>query len=71
MEHCVKYHIVNHMMRNKLFSTQQFSFIKGHSMVLQLLNVMDSCTKALDRGESIDVVNLDVMKAVNTIPHKN
>ena len=70
MEHCVKDDIVNHMMRNKLFNTQQFGFIKGHSTVLQLLNVMNSWTKALDRGESIDVVYLDFMKAFDTVPHK-
>ena len=70
MEHCVKDHIVSYMMRNELFSMQQFGFIKGRSMVLQLLNVMDSWTRALDRGESIDVVYLDFMKVFNTIPHK-
>ena len=70
MEHCVKDDIVNHMMRNKLFNTQQFGFIKGRSTVLQLLNVMNSWTKALDRGESIDVVYLDFMKAFDTVPHK-
>ena len=70
MEQCVKDHIVNHMNRNKLFSTQQFGFIKGRSTVLQLLNVIDSWTKALDRGESVDVVYLDFMKAFDTVPHK-
>ena len=70
MEQCVKDHIVNHMTRNKLFSTQQFGFINGRSTVLQLLNVMDSWTKALDRGESIDVLYLDFMKAFDTVPHK-
>ena len=70
LEHCIKGHIVNHMMRNKLFSTQQFVFIKGCFTVVKNLNVMDSWTKALDRGESIDVVYLDFMKAFNTIPHK-
>ena len=63
MEQCVKDHIVNHMMRNKLIKINR-------SMVLQLLNVMDSWTKALDRGESIDVVYLDFMKAFNIVPHK-
>ena len=70
MEQCVNDYIVNHMIRNKLFSTQQFGFIKGRSTVLQLLNVIDSRTKALDRGESTDVVYLDFMKAFNTVPHK-
>ena len=58
------------MTRNKLFSTQQFGFIKGHSNVLQLLNIMESWTKDLDRGESIDVVYPDFMKAFDTVPHK-
>ena len=34
MEQCVKDHIVNHMIRNKLFSMHQFGFIKGRSTVL-------------------------------------
>ena len=69
MEQCVKDHIVNYMIRNKLFSTQQFGFIKGRPMVLQLLNVIDSWTKALDRGESVDVY-FDFMKSFDTVPHK-
>ena len=70
MEQSVKVHIVNHMIRNTLFSTQQLGLIKGRSTVLQLLNVIDSWTKALDRGESIDVVYLDFIKAFDTVPHK-
>ena len=31
MEQCVKDHIVNHIIRKKLFSMQQFGFIKGRS----------------------------------------
>ena len=69
MEQCVKDHIVNHI-RNKLSSTQQFGFIKGRSTVLQLLNVINSWTKVLDRRKSTDVVYLDFMKAFDTIPHK-
>ena len=70
IEQCVKDHIVKHMIRNKLFSTQQFGFIKGRSTVLQLLNVIYSWTKALDKGEYIDVVYLDFMKAFDIVPHK-
>ena len=62
-------HIVEHMQANNIFSKQQFRFIKGRSTVLQLLNVMNSCTKALDNGFSIDSIYLDFMKAFGTIPH--
>ena len=55
MEQCIKDHIVNHMIRNQLFRTQQFGFIKSRSTVLKLLNVIDSWTKALDRREYVDV----------------
>ena len=65
MEQCVKDHIVNHMIRNKLFSTQQFGFIKGRSAVLQLLNVIDSWIEG-----NLYVVYLDFMKAFDTFPHK-
>ena len=34
MEQCGKYHIVSHITRNELFSTQQFGFIIGRSTVL-------------------------------------
>ena len=37
MEHCVRNHIVNHMMINNLFSSQQYGFVKGRSTVLQRL----------------------------------
>ena len=51
-------------------SKQQFGFIKGPSTVLQLLNVMDSWTMALDNGFFIDSIYLDFMKAFDTVPHK-
>ena len=69
MEHCVRNHIVNHMMINNLFSNQQYGFIRGRSMVLQMLNVMDVWTKAMDKGDSIDTVYLDFTKAFDKVPH--
>ena len=44
------------MLANNTFSKQQFGFFNGRSTVLQLLNVMDSWTKALDNGFSIDSI---------------
>ena len=69
MEHCVRNHIVNHMMINNLFSNQQYGFIRGRSTVLQMLNVMDVWTKAMDKGDSIDTVYLDFTKAFDKVPH--
>ena len=59
LEGCIRDHIVEHMMVNNIFSQQQFGFIKRRSTVLQLLNVMDSWTMAIDNGFSIDSIYLD------------
>ena len=68
MEHCVR-NLVNHMTINNLFSNQQYGFIRGRSTVLQMLNVMDVWTKAMDKGDSIDTVYLDFTKAFDKVPH--
>ena len=60
---------MNHMMVNNLFSSQQYGFVKGRSTVLQLLNVMDVWTNAIDKGDSIDTVYLDFTKAFDKVPH--
>ena len=69
MGHCVRNHIVNHMMANNIFSSQQYGFVKGRSTVLQLLNVMDVWTNAIDNGDSIDTVYIDFTKAFDEVPH--
>ncbi len=48
MESILKKHIEQHMRNNNLFSPYQFGFISGRSTTLQLLNVLDKWTKALD-----------------------
>ena len=52
MEHCVRNHIVNHMVIHNLFSSQQYGFIKGCLAVL----VMDVWTNDIDKGDYIDTV---------------
>ena len=57
------------MVTNNLFSTKQYGFINGRSTVLQLLNVMGTWTSAIDKGDCIDTVYLDFMKAFDSVPH--
>ena len=61
--------MVDHMTTNDLFSNSQFGLINGRSTELQLINVMDMGTKALDNSLSIDTIYLDFMKAFDTVPH--
>jgi hypothetical protein len=56
MEKLVRVIIVNHMIKNELFSNKQFGFISGRSTTLQLLRVMDEWTEILDHGGQIDSI---------------
>ena len=62
--------IVNHMIKNDLYSKKQFGFISGRSITLQLLLVMEEWTEILDKCEAIDTIYMDFMKAFDKVPHK-
>jgi hypothetical protein len=70
MEKLVRNLIVDHMIRNKMFSKKQFGFISGRSTTLQLLKVMDEWTGILDNGGRIDSIYMDFMKAFDKVPHR-
>ena len=50
MEKIVRKVIVNHMIKNDLYSKKQFGFISWRSTTLQLLLVMEEWTDILDKG---------------------
>ena len=70
METMVREQVIKHMKNNKFFTDRQYGSISGRSTSLQLLNVLDKWTEALDNGNSIDVVYMDYMKAFDTVPHR-
>ena len=55
---------------NNLFSNNPFGFLSGRSMTLQLLNVLDDWTEALDNDHIIDIIYTDFQKAFDSVPHK-
>ena len=63
IESIVERKLMLQMETNNLFSVHQHGFIGGHSCVTQLLEVIELWTKALDNGESIDVIYLEFRKA--------
>ena len=63
MESIVRDNVMEHFVRNKLFTCKQFGFIKGRSTVLQLLKVLDIWTHNLEVGGNIDVIYTDLEKA--------
>jgi hypothetical protein len=70
MEKLIRLHIINHMKANKLFSNKQYGFIEGRSTALQLLEVIDNWSEALDEGLDIDCICTDFQKAFDKVPHK-
>ena len=58
---------MNHMKINNLFSTKQFGFLPERSATLQLLNMLDGWTDALDNGHIIDIIYIQIS---NSVPHK-
>ena len=62
--------MMNHMKINDLFSNKQFGFLSGRSTTLQLLNVLDDWTEALDNDHIIDIIYTDFQKAFDSVPHK-
>lgn len=70
MESIVRDELMDYMLENKLFSRKQFGFIPRRSTVLQLLEVLDKWTAALDKGETIEIAYMDFQKAFDTVPHQ-
>ena len=70
MEAIIRDHIMSHFVSNKLFSNRQFGFIKGRSVTLQLLQILDQWTESLEEGGQVDVIYTDLEKAFDKIPHK-
>ena len=62
--------IVEHMLTNRFFSKYQYGFISKRSASLQLLKVLEIWSNILDNGGTIDNINMDFMKAFDTVPHK-
>jgi len=56
--------------QNLFFSNKQFGFLKWHSTVLQLLQIVDDWTPKLELGGRTDVIYTDLEKAFDKVPHQ-
>ena len=61
---------MDYFLSNKLFNEYQYGFIKGRSVVLQLLKIIDDWLVNLENGNQIDVIYTDFEKAFDKVPHK-
>jgi len=61
---------MEYFVQNLFFGNKQFGFIKGHSMVSQLLQILDDWTAKLELHGRIDVIYTDFEKAFDKVPHQ-
>ena len=54
----------DHAGRNHIIPEEQHGFVSGRSTITNLLTSMDKWTRAIDQGESMDIVYLDYAKAL-------
>ena len=63
--------IIEHLIKNKLLSKNQYGFVSKRSASLQLLAVLQLWCSILDEsGNEIHDINMDFMKAFDTVPHR-
>ena len=70
MESLIRDEVIKHMDINKFLSEYQHGFVTKRSCVTNLLNVLDSWTKALDKKNPVDTIYLDFAKAFDSVPHQ-
>ena len=54
LERIIRDHLIDHIDKIKLFSDKQYGFIKRRSTILQILEVLDKWTEAIDDGLEVD-----------------
>ncbi len=70
LESLIRDFVMRYMRENNLFSNQQYGFLPGRSISLQLLEVLDKWSEALDNRYSIDTIYMDFQKAFDVVPHR-
>ena len=62
--------MMNHLLRNNLIRESQHGLMNNKSCCTNLLEFLESATKAVDNGEPFDVVFLDFAKAFDKVPRE-
>jgi len=70
MERCIAEQIKSHLKRkdHRFLRPNQFGFRPGHSCESCLLKIVDDCRMAMDRGNCVGLVCLDLSKAFDSLP---
>jgi len=70
LETIIKDKVMEHLLKNNLIRNSQHGFMPGRSCATNLVQFMDKISKAVDEGDSVDILYLDFAKAFDKVPHK-
>ena len=68
MESLLRDAIVKHLLANKLIRDTQHGLTSGRSCLTNLLEYLETLTRLVDEGHSVDIVYLDFAKAFDKVP---
>ena len=68
MESIIRDAIVKHLAENKLLLPSQHGFMKAKSCLTNLLEYLETLTKLVDEGHSVDIIYCDFAKAFDKVP---
>ena len=69
METCVKNDLLAYLVSNRLLSTHQHGFLPKKSTLSELLECLNDWMSAIENGEYVDVVYVDLKKAFDSVVH--
>lgn len=69
MERVLKKWLLDYFVENNLISKCQHGFLSSKSTLTNLLSCLSDWVSALDEGDYVDVIYLDVAKAFDTVSH--
>ena len=58
------------MASNNLFAAEQHGFVSGRYCTTQLLEFMEEITEAIDSGNDVNIIYLDLCKAFDKVPYR-
>ncbi|CAM5144910.1 unnamed protein product [Natator depressus] len=70
VETIIKNKIVRHIDEHNLLGKGQCGFCKGKSCLTNLVEFFEGVNKHVDKGDPVDIVNLDFQKAFDKVSHQ-
>jgi hypothetical protein len=70
METIIIEDLSKYVVERNILPSQQHGFIRGRSVLTNLLSCVNSWTKSIDEGVPVDVVYLDFAKAFDRVSHE-